>query len=257
MPSLRPVSLSPGNAAQRPAIAVPPLARCLCTLWLGFGAGSAVAAGLQFQVHDASGNPLPDAVLYAVPESGPQSARNAPLVTIEQNGRKFVPLVTVLQTGSQVSFPNNDTVRHHIYSFSAPKKFEMKLYSGTPGENVLFDKSGSVVLGCNIHDKMIAYIQVVDTPYFAKTDASGQARISSIPPGRYQLRAWHFLQTQSGQNVSHPLQVGAAGDSLQLRISTRSAAPGALRPETKAEARSDNKADNKGDNKAEAGELLF
>jgi hypothetical protein len=83
-------------------------------------------------------------------------------------------------------------VRHHVYSFSPAKSFELKLYSGTPGNPILFDKAGTVVVGCNIHDRMIAYIHVVDTPYFAKSDASGNAKLDGLMPGKYRLKAWHY-----------------------------------------------------------------
>ena len=55
-----------------------------------------------------------------------------------------------------------------------------------------FDKPGLVVLGCNIHDKMIAYVDVVDTPYFAKTDAAGHALLKELPPDNYDVAAWSY-----------------------------------------------------------------
>jgi hypothetical protein len=93
-----------------------------------------------------------------------------------------MPLVSVVQVGATINFPNNDKVRHHIYSFSPAHKFDQKLYSGQAATPQVFDKAGTVVLGCNIHDKMIAYVKVVDTPYFAKTDGAGAARIELPPP---------------------------------------------------------------------------
>jgi hypothetical protein len=78
-------------------------------------------------------------------------------------------------------------VRHHIYSFSPAHKFDQKLYSGVAAAPQVFDKAGTVVLGCNIHDKMLAYVKVVDTPYFAKTDGAGAA--ASTICRRRQIRA--------------------------------------------------------------------
>src|SRR4051812_34890846 len=88
---------------------------------MAFHAGIAFAASITVQVADASGHPLPDAVVYAEPLSGQILPKRLTPAEIEQKGRKFLPLVTVVQTGANISFPNNDTVRHHVYSFSPAK----------------------------------------------------------------------------------------------------------------------------------------
>jgi len=153
------------------------------------GAASA-AGGINVHVTDANGKPVADAVVYLEADGGQALPKPQKSGEISQKGLKFIPLVTVIQTGSKVYFPNNDKVRHHIYSFSPPHKFDQKLYSGTTAEPQTFDKPGTVVLGCNIHDKMIAYVRIVDTPYFGKTDASGAVTVDA-PAGKYVLRAWH------------------------------------------------------------------
>jgi plastocyanin len=94
---------------------------------------------------------------------------------ISQENKQFVPAVRVVTVGTLVRFPNRDSVRHHVYSFSPTKKFEIKLYAGTPAAPVLFDQPGVAVLGCNIHDQMVGWVVVLDTPYFAQTNAQGQA----------------------------------------------------------------------------------
>jgi len=151
----------------------------------------ASAATLNVQVADAAGRPIQDAAVYAEPISPAPSIR-AKGTEIEQKSRKFMPVMTIVQTGTEISFPNNDTVRHHVYSFSPTKPFELKLYSGTPGTPILFDKPGTVVIGCNIHDQMVAYIQVVNTPHFGKSDQAGKVRIADLAPGKYRLKAWHY-----------------------------------------------------------------
>jgi plastocyanin len=160
---------------------------CFCIL-----SAQALASSVAVQVHDTAGKPLADVVLYAEPEAGVALPKNLKPVQIEQRGLKFMPLVSVVQAGSQISFPNNDRVRHHIYSFSPAKKFDQKLYSGVAAAPQVFDKAGTVVLGCNIHDRMIAYVKVLDTPFFAKSDADGIARIELPAAGKYTLKAWHF-----------------------------------------------------------------
>ncbi|MBF0503198.1 MAG: methylamine utilization protein [Candidatus Riflebacteria bacterium] len=102
-----------------------------------------------------------------------------------------MPRVTAIQTGTQIEFPNHDTVQHHVYSFSKPKRFDLPLYKTETPQPVLFDKPGVVVLGCNIHDWMKAYVYVTDTPYFSKCGADGILKISNLPPGTYNIEFWH------------------------------------------------------------------
>jgi plastocyanin len=182
-------------------------------------AGAATATTLVVQVNDATGKPLADTIVYAEPEGG--NAPKAPHpAEIEQRGLKFLPIVTVIQTGSQVSFPNNDKVRHHIYSFSPAKKFDQKLYSGVTAAPQVFDKAGTVVLGCNIHDRMIAYVKVVDTPYFAKTDAAGVARIELPVAGKYSVTAWHYNMVGTGSAQQLAVS-GAAPQQLAYKLALK------------------------------------
>ena len=182
------------------------------------------AASLEVRVRDAAGAPVPDAAVYAVPASGPSDARNPRVVAIEQVEREFVPYMTVVQVGTQVKFPNRDEVRHHVYSFSPAKRFEIKLYAGTPADPIAFDKPGEVVLGCNIHDHMIAYIYVVDSPWFAKTDRDGNARIDGLPGGEYDVNGWYYAQDKSPAAVPVGLRSDEAG-SAALSIGRRTMMP--------------------------------
>lgn len=170
---------------------------------------AATAASLHVQVVDASGAPAADTIVYAVPVSGRLPA-NAPAgAIIDQIHRKFVPLVSVIQTGGAITFPNKDNFEHDVYSFSPAKKFELKLYHGIPAHPVIFDKPGLVVMGCNIHDMMIAYLLVVDTPYFAKTDARGQATLDGLPADSYQVSAWSYRSVDQDARTTQKLAVGA------------------------------------------------
>ena len=188
--------------------------RLISTVIFSTLALSVYAATLTLQVTDAAGKPVHDAVAYAEPELAMPPPKQFPRIEIEQKGKKFLPIVSVVQTGTSILFPNNDTVRHHIYSFSPAKTFEQKLYSGVPEKPVLFDKAGTVVLGCNIHDFMLAYIYVVDTPYFAKTDVNGKLSID-IPNGKYQLKLVH-ADLPAGTLSQQPLNL--QGDDLTINI---------------------------------------
>jgi plastocyanin len=170
---------------------------------------SAAAATLEVDMTDKGGAPLADAVVFAVPVGAKVALKPQPLVNIDQIKRHFVPKMTIVQTGTEVSFPNKDSIEHDVYSFSPAKTFELKLYSGVPAKPVLFDKSGLVTIGCNIHDQMIAYLMVVDTPYFAKTDAKGVVRLDGVVPGDYDLKAWHYQLPDGSAPVVRRISVQA------------------------------------------------
>ena len=169
---------------------------------------AARAGTLEVEVHDASGALVADAAVWAVPASGGSEARGRTR-EIEQVDREFVPFVTVVQAGTSVAFPNRDPILHHVYSFSPAKPFEIKLYTGKSPQEVLFDKPGIVALGCNIHDWMLAYVVVVPTPHFAKTEAGTPARLRDLAPGVYEVHAWH--PQQRAAVPAQAVTVGASG----------------------------------------------
>lgn len=149
---------------------------------------------LNIKVVDQTGKVVTDAVVsVAVTESLPNKidAPEKHVAVMDQINTQFVPFVLPVQKGTYVNFPNSDNIRHHVYSFSTPKVFQIKLYSGTPVEPVFFDQAGVVVLGCNIHDVMRGYIYVLDTPHFSKTDANGLAILDYRNEAEYQLEVWH------------------------------------------------------------------
>lgn len=174
------------------------------------------------QLTNAAGKPLAGAAV-AVEVSGRSSKTSTAKAEMGQRERQFQPAVLVVQTGTAVSFPNFDVVRHHVYSFSPIKVIDLKLYSGTPAEPIVFDKPGVATLGCNIHDRMSAHIVVVDTPVFAVTDANGLAKFE-LPAGEHRIKAWHAsLKTPSLQALPQPLSVGseaqASGAASKLVLS--------------------------------------
>jgi len=167
---------------------------------IGFGASAAHAQTSEIvaAVADSRGKPVADAVVVAVPvEANVRIVARMRDAVVDQVGKEFVPRVMAIFVGTTVTFPNHDNVRHHVYSFSPAKRFELPLYSGVPAQPVVFDKPGVVVLGCNIHDWMIGYIYVSESPYFAKTASDGKAVISDLPPHVYTVRVWHPDQEEA------------------------------------------------------------
>ena len=190
-------------------------------LLAGLWTASVTAAPVTVNVTTVSGISAQDTIIVFSPlDSTPAPSHDS--ATIDQVDKRFVPRVTVIRTGTEVSFPNSDRIRHQVYSFSPPKVFTLKLYAGTSSAPVTFDKPGLVVLGCNIHDYMVGFVAVVDSPYFAKLPASGSALIN-LPAGRYRLRVWHANLTAAvpQQDVS----VQSAPLTLAVSINLDSAAP--------------------------------
>jgi plastocyanin len=158
--------------------------------WPGFAAST-----LNAEVVGPAGEAIEDAAVFLVPVSAQKPARYAPLsAAVAQHDREFVPYLTVVQTGAAVSFPNQDPIRHHVYSFSKPKKFEIKLYAGDAPDPIIFDTPGVVTMGCNVHDWMLGYVLVVDTAWFGKTGADGRVQISAVEDGEYEGHIWHPRQ---------------------------------------------------------------
>lgn len=179
--------------------------------------GSASAAGVTVTVTGADGRPLQGAVVTVTEPGSPSAAVRGPYLMAQQN-IAFAPHLLIVPVGAVVKFPNFDQVRHHVYSFSVPKKFELKLYGRDETKSVQFDKPGVVAIGCNIHDSMSAFIFITATPYIAITDGSGQVTLNVAPSARATLAVWHPSVRAPGNSRSRMLVVPPGG--LVTTIST-------------------------------------
>jgi len=177
-------------------------------------AAVAQAATVSVDVSDAAGHPLADAVVMLEPVGAPLPVKPQANAQIAQHDLQFSPRVSVVTVGTAVQFPNQDTVKHHVYSYSPAKTFQIKLYAGVPHAPIVFDKPGIAVLGCNIHDDMIAWVVVTDTPLWARSAAPGRARVADVPAGSYQMRVWHASLAETTPPQVIALTV-AAGDVEQ------------------------------------------
>ena len=178
--------------------------------WLAamLGAGPCRAEAVGVRVLDASGQPLPDAVVSV---AGFGEGKPPAGATLDQRDLRFVPRVLAVRRGGRVRFLNGDRVNHHVYSFSPIQRFELRLKRGDDGETIRFDTAGTAVVGCNIHDWMLGFIRVVDSDYFAVTDANGEARLD-VPtpwPEGAKLRAWHPRIAETDGELSAPLAAQA------------------------------------------------
>ena len=188
------------------------------------------ASKVELHLQQRDGKPLAGAVLYAVPTESRRLPSPAPAV-MDQRERRFVPQILPVQTGAAVSFPNTDSISHHVYSFSPAKQFELYLPKNESRSDrgraerrrgpEVFNRPGVVALGCNIHDWMLAYILVVDTPWFAKADEQGKAVLAELPAGRYRLVVWHPRITDPEATLRREVRLAADGAEswqLQLRV---------------------------------------
>ena len=189
-----------------------------CTVFVAPQAISAASA-LSVTVVDAGGVPMAGAVVIAEPTAAAPKLAPGQKAIMDQRNLEFVPEVLVVQTGTAVDFPNSDQVRHQVYSFSEAKPFQLALYAGRAHEPVLFNRAGLVTLGCNIHDSMVGYIYVTDSPWYGRTGADGTLRLHDLPLGEYTVRIWHELLDESGPQLSTHLQLGdAAGGGVSFRL---------------------------------------
>ena len=181
----------------------------LCALTF---ATAGAAADLSVSVR-AAGRPVANAVVTVYPAGGASVSDahfNWPMRMVQQH-LQFSPFVLVVPQGATVAFPNLDAVRHHVYSFSAVHRFELRLYGRDETRTVQFDKPGVIALGCNIHDQMIAFIKVVDTPYAAKTDADGNVVLRDVPPGAATMKVWYPYLKAPGNEVARSVALPHAG----------------------------------------------
>ncbi|NQZ88045.1 MAG: methylamine utilization protein [Saccharospirillaceae bacterium] len=128
------------------------------------------------------------------------------IATMDQVNRQFLPHILVVNIDTKIDFPNSDKIKHHVYSFSSAKTFEIKLYRDKSSEPRLFDQVGEVILGCNIHDWMLGYVYVVDTPWFGTTDVQGNINFE-VPDGKYTLKTWHPLFQEVDQSFSQIIDI--------------------------------------------------
>ena len=181
-------------------------------------AAAAHAASVTVTLTDAAGAPLADAVVMLEPVGARLATHPMQGAQIVQHDLQFNPPVSVVTVGTPVMFPNQDTVRHHVYSYSAAKTFQIKLYAGVPHTPIVFDKPGVAVLGCNIHDSMVAWVVVTDTPLWARSTAAGSARVVDVPSGSYQMHVWHSSLAETTPAQLMPISVGAGDLDERIRL---------------------------------------
>jgi plastocyanin len=196
--------------------------------FLALLAPAALAAPLQLQFVGVDGKGIAATVVTLRSTDAARAVAKPTAAVMDQVDRQFVPHVLVIPLGSQVVFPNSDSVAHQVYSFSPANKFQLPLYRGKPPPPVLFGREGLVTLGCNIHDQMRAYVYVVQAQYFGRTDAEGSWSVADVEPGEYKIEIWHPLSRTVRPVLEQTVKIPANGAHVTLRA----AAPLRLRSES-------------------------
>ena len=185
-------------------------------------AAAATPAALRVQVVDESGVPVRDAVVELHAAKPPVGAIRFPWkMGMAQKNQTFTPGTLIVARGSTVAFPNLDNVRHSIYSFSKPARFEIELYGRDQTRTHTFNVAGSVKLGCNIHDQMRGYIRVTDTPFAAKTDHNGYVTLTGMAGGAARLTVWHPALRAPGNETASSIAITGGAQNHKLKVALR------------------------------------
>jgi plastocyanin len=185
--------------------------------FLALFAPAALAAPLQLQFVSVDGKGIAATVVTLRSTDASRPLAKPTAAVMDQMDRQFVPHVLVIPVGSQVVFPNSDSVAHQVYSFSPTNKFQLPLYRGKPYPPVAFNREGVVTLGCNIHDQMRAYVYVVEAQYYGRTDTDGKWSIADVEPGEYTIEIWHPLARTLKPVLEQRVKIPAGGTNLTLR----------------------------------------
>ncbi len=176
---------------------------------------------LTIQIFDQRGMPVHGAVVEIAPPPGNTRPLAFPWRSaMAQHNLAFQPGTLIVPVGADVAFPNLDTVRHSIYSFSKIARFQIDLYGRDQTRSHRFTLPGTVALGCNIHDKMRGYLRVVSTPFAAATDLNGLGRIDGLDQGSYRVTIWHPKLRAAGNETAQTV-VFAPGQPARVTIDER------------------------------------
>src|SRR5258708_345431 len=152
-----------------------------------FARTGALASTVDVTITDESGRPAANAVVQFLSNKRGAATHVATSEIIDQRHETFLPLVVVVRKGGHVTFTNNDTTMHQVYSFSPIRQFQFVIGKGEASAPVEFGNTGIAAVGCNIHDQMIVFVVVSDATYAVRTDSSGRATIPDVDPGHYSV----------------------------------------------------------------------
>ena len=199
----------------------------IALLMAGLAPSLATAGEMRVQVADEHGKPVSDAVVRVLPADPtttpePNAAQPPRTRIVDQRNEQFIPYVEVFRPGDQVVFRNSDTTRHHVYSFSPAKTFEMVVNPGQSTPPLALNRAGIVAVGCNIHDHMRTWLYVSPDTHILVTGATGVAQFHGLPAGRYRVVVWHPQlrprQPEVASDVTLATQADTASQAIRLSL---------------------------------------
>jgi plastocyanin len=215
---------SPSRSETNVALCRRAIATCITLATLA-GSFFVEAADLSIMVVGREGRGVGEVVVTAMPAAANAgSSLTLRPAVMDQKNLDFLPRVLVVAAGTSVEFPNNDSVSHQVYSFSAAKRFHLPLYKGEVHPPITFDRPGLVVLGCNIHDAMVGYIYVTDAPYFGTTEAGGSLQLKGLPAGDYRVAIWSPFIADEPESLVRKVHIDgheSATTRVQLSLALR------------------------------------
>jgi plastocyanin len=166
---------------------------------------------------------LSDAVVWVEARQSWSRDSNPPrTVDIAINDKIYAPRVVVAPVHSTVRFPNHDPFNHNVFSVSAPNSFDLGLFGRGEAKSQTFAHEGLVRVFCNIHPRMVAYVVLVNNPFFTQPAADGHERVptevvqdvvvgqGSGSPVQIQLdaRKYRFQQHKNKLGKNYPTNAG-------------------------------------------------
>lgn len=163
------------------------------------------AAELSIRIVENNAHPVHDTVVELI-----GTDIEPALVThlaISQVDKEYIPELSIIPRGSNVTFLNKDPFKHHVYSVSKGNDFDLPLYEGEPAEQITFNTPGVVKMGCNIHDWMLAFAYISQSERVETTDASGLVVFKDLAPGQYQLNVWNPRLRNNKKVISQSISI--------------------------------------------------
>lgn len=130
----------------------------------------------------------PSKAVAAKPVSSSATAEPPQIVMAR---KEFAPRVLAITAGSKVRFPNGDPILHNAFSVSRPNDFDLGLYRKGESRELVLEHPGVVTVFCNVHHAMVAYVLVLETPFFTQPRPDGGFRLEGLPAGAGTLTVWH------------------------------------------------------------------
>lgn len=116
---------------------------------------------------------------------------------LDQIGCQYVPFTQVIPYRSKLKILTSDPVLHNVNGrLEGKQEFNYGMPNPSyPKKHELLTKTlykdGIYEVNCDAHMWMNAYVWVVRHPYYAVTDEAGNFELTNVPPGEYEIAAWH------------------------------------------------------------------